>query len=66
MNFSTYVNQQRIDYAKNLLISTKLSVAEIAFESGYDSLRTFNRSFRQISGISPTDFRRTLSGPSDL
>lgn len=59
INFSTYINQLRIDYAKNLLLFTRLPVSEIAFECGYNSLRTFNRSFKQITNLSPTEFRQT-------
>ncbi len=58
MNFSTYINHLKIDYAKSQLLTSGLSISEIAFDSGFESLRTFNRSFKQIAGCSPKEFRQ--------
>ncbi|MEG0693823.1 MAG: AraC family transcriptional regulator [Oscillospiraceae bacterium] len=55
----SYINRLRIDYAKGLLTSTDLSISEIAMESGYDSLRTFNRCFKEILACSPKEFRKS-------
>ncbi|MBR1147544.1 helix-turn-helix domain-containing protein [Bradyrhizobium sp. AUGA SZCCT0431] len=47
----------RLDHAKRLLVSTDLSVTEICFEVGYNSLGTFISRFNQLVGISPSAFR---------
>lgn len=57
MGLCEYINNLRIDYAKTLLLSTNLSVSETAIESGYDSLRTFNRCFKEIVNYTPKEYR---------
>lgn len=58
INFKTLVNQYRCDYAKRLLTSTTLPVADIAMNSGFQSIRTFNRVFLETTGTYPSDFRK--------
>lgn len=48
--FKTLVNQARFEYASNLLADGSASITEIALESGFQSVRTFNRVFRELSG----------------
>jgi AraC-like DNA-binding protein len=57
-SFSELVNSYRISEAKQRL-STELGtqITVIAFEVGYSSIASFNRVFRQIVGLSPTEFR---------
>ncbi|MGX0966078.1 AraC family transcriptional regulator [Bradyrhizobium japonicum] len=47
----------RLDHAKRLLVTTDLSVTEICFEVGYNSLGTFISRFGHLVGISPSAFR---------
>jgi AraC family transcriptional regulator len=47
----------RLDRAKRLLVSTDLSITEICFEVGYNSLGTFTSRFNQLVGVSPSGFR---------
>ncbi len=56
--FVSYLNGRRIEYAKNLLSSTDLSVTEIGFEAGFSSSRTFYRTFKAICGKTPKDYRK--------
>lgn len=56
-SFSEYLNTMRIDYASNLLISSNLSVKEIAFSSGYNSVEYFTYVFKKLNGASPLKFR---------
>ena len=55
--FHQYVNRYRVDRAAALLADQTLSVTQIASMSGFDSIKTFNRGFRQQTGMSPTQFR---------
>jgi AraC-like DNA-binding protein len=62
-----YLLTRRIERAKALLRDTELSVTEVAFQSGWDSLGTFGRTFRDITGENPTALRtREKAGGHDL
>jgi AraC-like DNA-binding protein len=56
--FVQYLNDLRIRHACSLLISTEMSVAEIAYEVGYGSYKTFSRLFRIKKGVVPTLYRK--------
>jgi len=49
---------RRVLFAKKLLSETSLSITDIAFASGYGSLRRFNAAFRQTYELSPRQIRR--------
>jgi transcriptional regulator GlxA family with amidase domain len=52
-----YLLTRRIERAKALLRDTDLPIIEIAFQTGWSSLGTFGRIFRDITGESPTGLR---------
>lgn len=54
-----YINDLRIMEARKLLIDTDMRIIDIAFAVGYENLATFNRLFHKITGLTPSDFRRT-------
>jgi AraC-like DNA-binding protein/ligand-binding sensor protein len=57
VTFVDYLNRIRIERAKMLLHSSNLSVTEIAYEVGFQSLTHFNRTFRKLVCSSPTKYR---------
>lgn len=60
-NFTRYINDHRISAAKSTLLdpaSAGKTVATVAFELGYGSLGPFNRAFRDVAGMTPTEWRR--------
>ncbi|MGI6706599.1 MAG: helix-turn-helix domain-containing protein [Clostridia bacterium] len=57
MTFKKYVNRVRINHAEALLQNSDLSITDIAFECGFESIRTFNRVYRSIKGASPSETR---------
>lgn len=60
-NFNDFLNSYRIDEACSLLTDParpELTVLEIAYEVGYNSLAPFNKAFREITGMTPTEYRR--------
>ena len=57
LTFTDYLARVRVEKAKNLLQNPHLRVSEIAFETGFDSISQFNRSFKRITGLAPTQFR---------
>ncbi|KFL27178.1 helix-turn-helix domain-containing protein [Paradevosia shaoguanensis] len=58
MTLNEYVSLLRLSYAQALLLREDANVLHIAMESGFGSLSAFNKSFRKIAGMSPSDFRR--------
>ena len=61
-SFGDYVNYLRLDYARNLLSDPNKKhklISFIATESGFKSLRTFNRAFKKRFGITPGDEKDT-------
>jgi YesN/AraC family two-component response regulator len=59
-NFSDYIETIRIKQAIDLLISTNLTITEIAEKVGYCSTNTFCRAFKRINGISATKYRQSI------
>lgn len=52
-----YLLTRRLERATALLRDTDLSITEIAFETGWNSLGTFGRVFRDVTGESPSELR---------
>src|SRR5678816_1729202 len=48
-----FISAMRLDEAKRLLLNTHLSITDICFEVGYNSLSTFTRRFTQQVGLGP-------------
>ncbi|WP_105617715.1 AraC family transcriptional regulator [Vallitalea okinawensis] len=55
---SHYINSVRIQEADRLLITTDLSIGEIAFKVGFRDTSYFSRIYKQIKNISPTEKRK--------
>ena len=60
ISYNTYVRTVKINRAVYLLRNTRESVLAIALKCGYTSLSSFNRSFKQVTGTSPTHYRSTV------
>lgn len=58
MNFVNYIKEVRVNKAKELLIQTDEKVAQIGYTVGYDNEKYFMTVFKNIVGISPTEYRR--------
>lgn len=52
-----FISAMRLNEAKRLLLNTGLSITDICFEVGYNSLSTFTRRFTQRVGLGPREFR---------
>jgi len=62
-----YLLTRRIERAKAFLRDTDLSITDIAFQTGWKSLGTFGRTFRDVTGESPGDLRvREKATPHQL
>lgn len=60
VSFSDYCAQKRIASAKELLKNTNKTIQEIAFQTGYNDEKYFSRSFKKLTGMSPSEYRKTL------
>ncbi len=65
MSFIQYINGKRIKAAERLMADSTMPITEVAMQSGFASLTTFNRAFRKAKGCSPTEFRRMYKLPND-
>lgn len=58
VNFLAYLTHIRVEKAKKLLLSTSLSIAEVAEQTGYGDYRVFTKVFKKSEGITPSQYRR--------
>jgi AraC-like DNA-binding protein len=54
--FSKYINEIRVGYACKLLIENKDTITSICYESGYNNISNFNRQFRSVTRMSPSEY----------
>ena len=60
-NFNTFLNNHRIEEAKAALADpaqAEVPVITIALDAGFQSLGPFNRAFKAVTGLTPTEYRR--------
>jgi signal transduction histidine kinase/ligand-binding sensor domain-containing protein/DNA-binding response OmpR family regulator len=58
MSITNYLNHIKIEKAKNLLSTTKLTISEIAYDVGFEDPAYFSRAFKKIVNISPVTYRQ--------
>lgn len=61
MTFIEYVNTVRIGYACKLLAESNLNIMEVAHRSGFNNLGNFNRRFRAVKQMTPSEYRKVIS-----
>ena len=69
MRLSTFINSLRVNAACRLLQDTDKKIADVAQSVGYETIRSFNRAFNEILGMTPKEYRArqiesTKKGPS--
>ena len=64
-NFSDYLCFRRIREAETLLMRPDISITDVAISSGFLSISTFNRLFKQKKGCSPSEYRRNCTRRRD-
>lgn len=57
-SFRQFLNQQRLAYAQELMNDRKMPLGEIAVQSGFGSVRNFNRVFKELTGKTPSEIDR--------
>lgn len=58
VSFHEYLNQVRINNAITLMINGNFQIKEIAELSGFNSVKTFNRVFKEITGTNPSTYKK--------
>ena len=59
---ATYLSERRIERAQDLLRATNLTVTEVCFAVGFNSLGSFSSRFRTVVGETPSEFQRRYGG----
>ena len=60
-NFYKFINRYRVEESKRLLLDSRLqhyNILGIAFEAGFNSKSTFNKVFKEVTGLSPSEFQQ--------
>ncbi len=52
-----FITRHRVAHAQRLLLTTDDQIIKIATDSGFESLSRFNRAFKQLTGLTPRDYR---------
>ena len=60
MNYRSFLGSIRADHASNMLKKTDMPVLEIALECGYPNIRSFQRHFKALTGVSPSEYRKQI------
>ncbi|CDF02526.1 MAG: AraC family transcriptional regulator [Ruminococcus sp.] len=61
MSYLQYINTRRTRAAEMLLLDPSIPITEVAMRSGFSSLTTFNRIFKEIKHCTPSDFKKFYS-----
>lgn len=60
--FTDSLNDIRLGHAARMLINTTNTIAEIAYNCGFNNMSNFNRAFKRKKNVTPKDFRENYSG----
>jgi AraC family transcriptional regulator len=63
---SRYIEETKLDRAKTLLATSKLTMKQIAYEAGYSTASHFSTRFGQFTGLTPSAFRRRARRQDDI
>jgi transcriptional regulator GlxA family with amidase domain len=56
--FSDFLTEIRIGYSCKLLISQKIDIAQVCYDSGFNTLSNFNRQFKVVTHYNPLEYRK--------
>ena len=60
ISFNSYVTHYRLSHACYLMENTEQTILQCAYNSGFSSVRNFNRCFKENLGIAPTQYLKNL------
>lgn len=59
VSISGYINEVRIGCATLMLVDSQQTVVEISYKCGFNTISNFNRTFKAIKGVTPSEFRES-------
>lgn len=59
MPFGRLISFYRIEYAKQLLNNENYNISQIATECGFSALNSFNRNFKELTGMTPSEYKKS-------
>jgi AraC-like DNA-binding protein len=62
---AAYLTRRRVERAKSLLRTANLTITEVCFLVGFESLGSFSSRFRRSIGVSPSGYRATAQSAGD-
>ena len=65
-SIENFIILQKIEYAKQLILTTDLSLTEIAFNLNYSSVAHLSTQFKNTTGITPSTFQRIISKRKEI
>ena len=57
VTFQKYLNDRRVEKAKDMMKSSRLTITEIAFFVGYADMTNFTRMFKNVTGFTPSQYK---------
>jgi len=57
INLRDFILKEKMEYARKALLDADASVTDIAYKTGYRDYRSFSRAFKNIHGVTPSDFQ---------
>lgn len=64
VGFYRYINSMRITAARELLQNTNQDILGIGLDCGFENQQTFNRVFKEQTGMTPKEYRKTYAYPA--
>ena len=61
-NFFDFINSYRCEEVKSIMADAdpKVTILEILYQAGFNSKSSFNKEFKKLNGVTPTEFRRSI------
>ena len=57
VNLRDYLLTEKMEYARRVLMNPSASISDVAYDVGYGDYRSFSRAFKNVHGITPSDFQ---------
>ncbi len=62
LTFVEYLNKVKIGHACKLLSMGEMNIVEVAYSSGYNNVANFNKQFRNVKQMTPSEYKKIVSG----
>ena len=56
-----WLSRRRVHHAANIIVNSNLSISQVAFESGFEDLSHFSRVFKDIMGVNPSEYKKSVT-----